>query len=62
MAQGFKISFLKSNYVLRSKEISKSNVVDDMMASNEVLYEAGKTPDHTVCLNDVYLVKYEKTW
>ena len=51
-------SFLKSNYVLRSKEISKSNVVDDMVASNKVLYKAGETPDHTVgwFMNEIYLI------
>ena len=32
----------------RSKEISKSNVVDDMVASNKELYKAGETPDHVV--------------
>ena len=49
---------LKSNYVLRSKEISKSNVVDDMVASNKVLYKAGETPDHTVgwFMNEIYLI------
>lgn len=34
----------------RSKEISKSNVVDDMVASNPVLYEPGEKPDH--CVSD----------
>ena len=32
----------------RSKEISKSNVVDDMVESNKVLYKEGEHPDHTV--------------
>ena len=30
----------------RSKEISKSSVVDDMVASNHVLYPDGKGPNH----------------
>lgn len=34
----------------RSKEISKSNVVDDMVESNEILYEAGESPDHIVVI------------
>merc|ERR1711861_103739 len=37
----------------RSKEISKSNVVDDMVASNPVLYEPGEHPDHTVVIKYV---------
>lgn len=32
----------------RSKEISKSNVVDDMVASNSVLYQPEEKPDHCV--------------
>ena len=32
----------------RSKEISKSNVVDDMVESNAVLYAPQEKPDHTV--------------
>lgn len=32
----------------RSKEVSKSNVVDDMVHSNPVLYAPGETPDHCV--------------
>merc|ERR1711871_423172 len=34
----------------RSKEISKSNVVDDMVESNEILYQPGETPDHIVVI------------
>jgi myo-inositol-1-phosphate synthase len=34
----------------RSKEISKSNVVDDMVASNRLLYKADEHPDHTVVI------------
>lgn len=37
----------------RSKEISKSNVVDDMVASNDILYEEGEHPDHTVVIKYV---------
>lgn len=32
----------------RSKEISKSNVVDDMVNSNRILYQPGEKPDHCV--------------
>ncbi len=34
----------------RSKEISKSNVVDDMVASNHLLYAPGEHPDHCVVI------------
>ncbi len=37
----------------RSKEISKSNVVDDMVASNSILYDAGEHPDHVVVIKYV---------
>jgi myo-inositol-1-phosphate synthase len=37
----------------RSKEISKSNVVDDMVASNRILYAEGEHPDHTVVIKYV---------
>lgn len=37
----------------RSKEISKSNVVDDMVASNPVLYSPGEKPDHCVVIKYV---------
>ncbi|KAH8418431.1 hypothetical protein KR222_010248 [Zaprionus bogoriensis] len=37
----------------RSKEISKSNVVDDMVASNNVLYTPGEHPDHVVVIKYV---------
>lgn len=33
-----------------SKEISKSNVVDDMVASNPLLYDDGEHPDHCVVI------------
>ncbi|KAF3933449.1 hypothetical protein ABW19_dt0206377 [Dactylella cylindrospora] len=34
----------------RSKEISKSNVVDDMVAANHILYDKDEHPDHTVVI------------
>jgi len=34
----------------RSKEISKSNVVDDMVASNGILFKEGEHPDHCVVI------------
>jgi myo-inositol-1-phosphate synthase len=37
----------------RSKEISKSNVVDDMVASNSMLYSEKEYPDHTVVIKYV---------
>jgi len=37
----------------RSKEISKSNVVDDMVESNSLLYKEGEHPDHTVVIKYV---------
>ncbi|KAK1790868.1 hypothetical protein P4O66_014718 [Electrophorus voltai] len=37
----------------RSKEISKSNVVDDMVLSNPVLYGPGEKPDHCVVIKYV---------
>lgn len=41
---------LSSQKQFRSKEISKSNVVDDMVAANSVLYQKGEHPDHTVVI------------
>jgi myo-inositol-1-phosphate synthase len=37
----------------RSKEISKSNVVDDMVASNRILYGEDEHPDHCVVIKYV---------
>uniref|UniRef100_F7HQK3 Inositol-3-phosphate synthase 1 n=1 Tax=Callithrix jacchus TaxID=9483 RepID=F7HQK3_CALJA len=37
----------------RSKEVSKSNVVDDMVQSNPVLYMPGEEPDHCVVIKYV---------
>ncbi|XP_028293570.1 inositol-3-phosphate synthase 1-A-like isoform X1 [Gouania willdenowi] len=40
----------------RSKEISKSNVLDDMVRSNPVLYQPGEKPDHCVVIKYVPFV------
>lgn len=37
----------------RSKEITKSNVVDDMVASNPILYKEGEHPDHVIVIKYV---------
>ena len=44
----------------RSKEISKSNVVDDMVASNHILFEKDEHPDHTVVIKYVPYVADSK--
>ncbi|KAI8473857.1 MAG: hypothetical protein J3K34DRAFT_160297 [Monoraphidium minutum] len=44
---------LSAPATFRSKEISKSNVVDDMVASNSLLYEPGEHPDHVVVIKYV---------
>lgn len=44
----------------RSKEISKSNVVDDMVAANHLLYAADESPDHCVVIKYVPYVKDSK--
>lgn len=41
---------LSSQKQFRSKEISKSNVVDDMVAANQILYEKDEHPNHTVVI------------
>ncbi|KAI4217029.1 MAG: hypothetical protein LQ351_000337 [Letrouitia transgressa] len=41
---------LSSQKQFRSKEISKSNVVDDMVEINNVLYKPGEHPDHCVVI------------
>ncbi|WIA39450.1 hypothetical protein OEZ86_005550 [Tetradesmus obliquus] len=41
---------LSAPQTFRSKEISKSNVVDDMVASNSLLYEPGEHPDHCIVI------------
>ncbi|PAV75188.1 hypothetical protein WR25_12141 [Diploscapter pachys] len=40
----------------RSKEISKSSVVDDMVESNRILYPESKKPDHTIVIKYVPFV------
>ncbi|KAJ1919422.1 Myo-inositol-1-phosphate synthase [Mycoemilia scoparia] len=37
----------------RSKEISKSSVVDDMVSANHILYKKGEHPDHTIVIKYV---------
>ncbi|KJE90064.1 inositol-3-phosphate synthase A [Capsaspora owczarzaki ATCC 30864] len=44
----------------RSKEISKSNVVDDMVASNNILYKKDEHPDHVVVIKYVPYVADSK--
>jgi myo-inositol-1-phosphate synthase len=44
----------------RSKEISKSNVVDDMVASNRLLFEEDEHPDHVVVIKYVPYVADSK--
>ncbi|KAL2196404.1 Myo-inositol-1-phosphate synthase [Corynascus similis CBS 632.67] len=44
---------LSSHKQFRSKEISKSNVVDDMVAANTVLYKKDEHPDHVVVIKYV---------
>jgi myo-inositol-1-phosphate synthase len=44
----------------RSKEISKSNVVDDMVGMNHLLYAPGEHPDHVVVIKYVPYVKDSK--
>lgn len=51
---------LSSAKQFRSKEISKSNVVDDMVESNPILYEKKEKPDHCVVIKYVPYVKDSK--
>ena len=44
----------------RSKEISKSNVVDDMVASNRILFDEDEHPDHVVVIKYVPYVADSK--
>ena len=44
----------------RSKEISKSNVVDDMVASNSILFDQDEHPDHVVVIKYVPYVADSK--
>lgn len=51
---------LSSPSQFRSKEISKANVVDDMVESNNILYEKGEKPDHVVVIKYVPYVSDSK--
>ncbi|KAH8551897.1 hypothetical protein BGW37DRAFT_492827 [Umbelopsis sp. PMI_123] len=44
---------LSSHKQFRSKEISKSTVVDDMVAANKILYAEDEHPNHTVVIKYV---------
>ncbi|RUS77491.1 hypothetical protein EGW08_014738 [Elysia chlorotica] len=44
---------LSAPQTFRSKEISKTNVVDDMVASNSILYKPNEKPDHCVVIKYV---------
>lgn len=44
---------LSSPLQFRSKEISKSNVVDDIVQSNSILYKPNEKPDHCVVIKYV---------
>lgn len=44
---------LSSEEQFKSKEISKSNVVDDMVDSNKILYKKDEKPDHCVVIKYV---------
>ncbi|EFN59428.1 hypothetical protein CHLNCDRAFT_55979 [Chlorella variabilis] len=51
---------LSAPQTFRSKEISKSNVVDDMVQSNSMLYGPGEHPDHVVVIKYVPYVADSK--
>jgi len=51
---------LSSAAQFRSKEISKSNVVDDMVESNRILYKKGEKPDHLVVIKYLPFVRDSK--
>lgn len=51
---------LSAPQTFRSKEISKSNVVDDMVQSNSLLYGPGEHPDHVVVIKYVPYVADSK--
>ncbi|KAL5224796.1 hypothetical protein ABZP36_011435 [Zizania latifolia] len=44
---------LSAPQTFRSKEISKSGVVDDMVSSNAILYDPGEHPDHVIVIKYV---------
>ncbi|PWZ17429.1 Inositol-3-phosphate synthase [Zea mays] len=45
---------LSAPQTFRSKEISKSNMVDDIVSSNAILYGPGEHPDHVVVIKDKF--------
>merc|ERR1712023_578647 len=51
---------LSAPQTFRSKEISKSNVVDDMVQSNQILYDKDEHPDHVVVIKYVPYVADSK--
>lgn len=51
---------LSEDKQFKSKEISKSNVIDDMVKSNNILYNDKKGPDHVVVIKYVPFVKDSK--
>lgn len=51
---------LSSPSQFRSKEISKSNVVDDMVNSNRILFQDNERPDHVVVIKYVPTVADSK--
>ena len=51
---------LSAPQTFRSKEISKSNVVDDMVGSNRILYAPHEHPDHVVVIKYVPYVADSK--
>merc|ERR1719213_861234 len=51
---------LSAPQTFRSKEISKSNVVDDMVGSNRILYDQHEHPDHVVVIKYVPYVADSK--
>ena len=51
---------LSAPQTFRSKEISKSNVVDDMVGSNRLLYGPSEHPDHVVVIKYVPYVADSK--
>uniref|UniRef100_A0A7S2JEE2 inositol-3-phosphate synthase n=1 Tax=Haptolina brevifila TaxID=156173 RepID=A0A7S2JEE2_9EUKA len=51
---------LSAPQTFRSKEISKSNVVDDMVGSNRLLYKPEEHPDHVVVIKYVPCVADSK--
>ena len=51
---------LNESAQFKSKEISKSNVVDDVVNSNKILYGKNEKPDHCVVIKYVPTVKDSK--